>query len=285
MKRILAAVDFSDWTAPVLQMAVELAGKYGGKVTVAYADRFLPPPYFTERAIPQVNEALEAQREGARKYLDLTAEKEIQGRVPFDTSLIESAPAPGIVTAAENAQADLIVMGTHGRGGLDRLLMGSVAEKVVRESRVPVLTVRGIGDEAAGCRLPIRKILCPINFTDVAREALHYAGDLAQRFDAELVVVTSLENNGDASDEAVREQEQKLCTWVPDGVQAHCTVEPIVRRGDAAEQILRTAREVGSDLVVIGAQHRPFLEATILGTTSIRVLRHAACPVLTVVRH
>ena len=139
MKRILAAVDFSDWTAPVLQMAVELAGKYGGKVTVAYADRFLPPPYFTERAIPQVNEALEAQREGARKYLDLTAEKEIQGRVPFDTSLIESAPAPGIVTAAENAQADLIVMGDSIRSLLFRHILGDVMYDTILNADRPLL--------------------------------------------------------------------------------------------------------------------------------------------------
>ena len=59
MKRILAAVDFSDWTSPVLQMATEFAARYGAKLTVVYAEMFLPPPYFTERAIPQINEALE----------------------------------------------------------------------------------------------------------------------------------------------------------------------------------------------------------------------------------
>ena len=207
------------------------------------------------------------------------------GRMPVETRLVESAPTAGILATAESVQADLIVMGTHGRGGVNRLLMGSVAEKVVRETTVPVLTVRGIGDDAAGCRLPFRKILCPVNFTDLAREALHYAGELARRFEAELVVVTSLEGDEYATDEVARDQERELCAWVPEGLQARCPVEPLVRRGDASEQILRTAREVGSDLIVIGAQHWPLLEATIFGTTSIRVMRHAACPVLTVIRH
>ena len=152
MKRVLAAVDFSDWTGPVLQTATEIAARYGAQLTVAYAEMFLPPPYFTKRAIPQMSEVLDAQREGARQYLDRTVQEEIGGRAPVETCLVESAPAAGILAVAENADIDVIVMGTHGRGGLNRLLLGSVAEKVVREARAPVLTVRGIGDEAAGCR-------------------------------------------------------------------------------------------------------------------------------------
>jgi nucleotide-binding universal stress UspA family protein len=118
----------------------------------------------------------------------------------------------------------------------------------------------------------------------VARESMRYAVDLARRFEAELVLVTSLEDRED-SPGAVREHERRLCDWVPAHVRTHCTMKPVVRKGDAAEQILRTAGETESDLIVIGAQHRPLLEATIFGTTSIRVMRHAACPVLTVPRH
>ena len=80
-----------------------------------------------------------------------------------------------------------------------------------------------------------------------------------------------------------RRQEEALCDWIPSTVQAYCTVRPVVRRGHAAEEILKMAAEGSADLLVIGAQHRPLLETTIFGTTSIRVIRHAPVPVLAVV--
>jgi nucleotide-binding universal stress UspA family protein len=97
--------------------------------------------------------------------------------------------------------------------------------------------------------------------------------------------MTSLEEGTGDPGGTMQEHERKLCDWVPEGVRTHCRLKPVVRKGDAAEQILRTAGETDSDLIVIGAQYRPLLEATIFGTTSIRVMRHATCPVLTVPRH
>lgn len=283
IKRVLAAVDFSDWTGPVLKTAAEIAGRYGAGLTAVYAETFLPPPYFTERGMGQILDVLKAQRDEARRYLADVVRREIGRQVAVESLLLETTPVEGILVAAEERGAGLIALGTHGRSGLNRLLLGSVAEKVVRGAKVPVLTVRG--GEAAACRLPFRKILCPVNYTEVAYESLRYAADLARRFGAELTVMTSLEGDATASDEALRQHERRLCDWVPEDVQAHCTLRPAVRRGDAAEQVLRMAKEEGSDLLVIGAQHRPLLEATIFGTTSVRVMRHAACPVLTVVRH
>jgi nucleotide-binding universal stress UspA family protein len=281
IKRVLAGVDFSDWTGPVLKTAAEVAGRYGAKLTAVYAETFLPPPYFTHRGMDQIAGVLEIQKDEARRYLVDTVHKEIGGQAALETLLLEATPVEGILMAAEEKGAGLIALGTHGRSGLNRLLLGSVAERVVRGAKVPVLTVRG--GAAAACRMPFRKILCPVNYTEVARDSLRYAADLARRFGAELTVMTSLEGGADGAGE--REQERRLCDWIPEEVQAHCTLRPVVRRGDAAEQVLRMAKEEGSDLVVIGAQHRPLLETTIFGTTSVRVMRHAACPVLTVVRH
>jgi len=282
MKRVLAAVDFSDWTGPVLQTAVELARRYDAAVTAVYAEMFLPPPYFTERGVEQVSGFLDTQKQAARQYLEESVAQELGEETAVETRLVEASPVEGILRAAEMTRAELIVMGTHGRSGLNRLLLGSVAEKVLREAKGPVLTVRG-GEEGRACRLPFRKILCPVNYTPVAQEALRYAADLARRSGAELILMTTLEEEG-GSEELVREHEQKLCASVPERVQAHCAIRPAVRQGNAAEQILKMAASEGSDLIVIGAQHRPLLETTIVGTTSVRVMRHAPCPVLTVSR-
>ena len=282
IKQILAAIDFSDWTQPVLQSAAEMARRYGARLTVAYAEMFLPPPYFTERGMQQIVDSLEKQRQAARQYLEETVESELGEGISAEVRLVEASPTEGILRTAELVGADLIVMGTHGHSGLNRLLLGSVAEKVLRSSAVPVLTIRGAGDESAPCKLPFQKILCPVNYTPVAREALAYAADVARRSQAELLVMTSLEEGG--SDEEVLEHQEKLCADVPGDVQTHCTVSPVVRHGHAAEQILKTAEEEECDLIVIGAQDKPLLETFTIGTTSVRVMRHATCPVLTVNR-
>ena len=280
---VLAAVDFSDWTGPVLRTAAELAERFGAKATAVYAEQFRPPPYFTEGNIQRVVEALDLQRDEAHRHLADTVRKEGGGDAAFATQLLDMPPTEGILKAAEEVGAGAIVLGTHGRSGLNRMLMGSVAENVVRQARVPVLTVRSVGDEEATCQLPYRKILCPVNYTDVAQDALRYAVALAQRFDAELTVMTSLED-GAGEETAFQAHEQRLCALVPEDVQNRCSMESAVRRGQAAEEVLTLAKEGGYDLVVIGAQHRPLLETTIFGTTSIRVMRHASCPVFTVVR-
>ena len=286
IERVLAAVDFSDWTDPVLKTAAELAHRYDASLTVVYAEMFLPPPYFTERGIERIADFLETQRQAAQEHLQEVVEQTLgKEGIEVETRLVEASPTEGILRAAEPLGADMIVMGTHGRSGLNRLLLGSVAEKVMRQARVPVLTVRGVGEEGSHCEVPFRKILCPVNYTPVAQEALHWAADLARRSGAELVLMTSLEEEEAGSEEVIHEHEQRLCAGVPEGVQAHCSIRPAVRRGNAAEQILGMAVEEECDLIVIGAQHRPLLEATIIGTTSVRVMRHAPCPVLTVSRH
>lgn len=282
MKRVLAGIDFSDWTSPVLQTAAEIARIYEARLTVVYAEMFLPPPYFTEGAIEQIADFLDKQKEAARDYLQETMQRELGDRVDVETRLVEASPVEGILKTTENIEADLIVLGTHGHSGLNRLLLGSVAEKVLRSSTVPVLTIRGTGGESAHCKLPFQKILCPVNYTPVAQETLAYAVDAARRNRAELLVMTSLEEGG--SDEEVLEHQEKLCIDVSEDVQTHCTVRPVVRHGNAAEQILKTAVEEQCDLIVIGAEHRPFLETFTIGTTSVRVMRHATCPVLIVNR-
>lgn len=282
LSRIVAGVDFSDWTTAVLATASEVAQAFRAGLTVVYAERFEPPPYFTDRGVPELMDALASQKRAARESLDKAVKRDVDGSVNVETRLVETTAASGLLDATEESGAGLVVVGTHGRSGLNRLLLGSVAENVLRRSRVPVLTVRGTHDEAAGCRLPFRRILCPVNYTEVARESLRVAATFAKRFEAELAVITSIEE--DTEQAALDRQEAQLCEWVPEEVHAQCTLTPLVRKGQAAEQILTASREGGHDLIVIGAQHKPLLETTIFGTTSIRVMRHATCPVLSVPR-
>ena len=281
MKHVLAAVDFSDWTPPVLKAATEVAGRYEAKLTAIYTEMVFPPAYYGEEALVNIRKIMDEEQNRAEQHLLGAVQKEVGDKVPFETTVLQAMPAEGILRTASEVEADLIVLGTHGRSGVSRLLMGSVAKKVVRQAKVPVLTVHGMEKDVSA----FQKVLCPVNFTNAALDSLQYAANFAHRFGAELVVMNSLEEEPEALSEAVREYEQKLCEWIPEAVRAICHPRPVIRYGQAAAQVLREAEEGEYDLIVIGAQHKPLLETTIFGATSVQVMRHAKCPVLTVFRH
>lgn len=276
LRRVLAAVDASDWTGPVLAAALDLRRAFGADLTVLHAQLLLPPPYFTERAVAALAQMLESQRLAAEAWLRQTAAGHL-GDAPFATRLVEAAPAEAILRTARQVEADLVVLGTHGRTGLQRLLLGSVAERVLRECDRPVLAVRpgphGRPPWAGGPR----RILCPVNFRDVSRRALDWAETLAARFGAELLLVTAVEDGQRAR------AERELAAWC-NRASGACNARALVRQGEAAAQILAAARDEAADLIVLGAEHRPLLAATVIGTTSVRVVRHAQAPVLTVTR-
>lgn len=142
-ERILVATDFNELATAALRLAAGIAVRSGGELIVVYADRFEPPAEFTAAQIGSLIESIDASRVAAsdelRRYVEATLRD-----VPVSrrTIVAEGTPAASILRVAESERVDLIVMGTHGRGGIQRLLAGSVAERVVAESTVPVLTVR-----------------------------------------------------------------------------------------------------------------------------------------------
>jgi len=153
-------------------------------------------------------------------------------------------------------------------------MLGSVTERVLRETDVPVLTVRR---DAPLTEPPaIRNVLCPVNHSAVARKSLAVASQFAHCFGATLTVLHVREARAtDSIDD--------LCAWVPKAHRSECQVREVSREGEAAHEIVALASELPCDLLVMGAQHRRFLDSTVIGTTTVRVVRHAPCPVLTVI--
>ena len=271
-QRILAAVDFSEHSAAALGFAAALRACGNARLAALFADSFLPPPYFTAAQTDQFKRQWSEWKQGAdaalRRFLaDTLGDK--SGDI--ETLLVEMSPAEAILHTASLWRADLVVMGTHGRSGIKRYMLGSVAERVLRGSRIPVLVARqGTGFQ------PIRSILCPVNDSPAARQSLRLASRLAECFHATLTVL-HVHEPGRAGGSI-----QDLCAWVPAEERSHCTVRELTRDGEAAREIVGLAPELGCDLLVIGAQHRRFADSTVLGATSVRVLRHAACPILAV---
>ncbi len=241
---ILAPVDFSPLSALGLRYAGALARCAGASIAVLFANPFLPPPYFTPaRAAELERQFREGVREAETQLRAFTEAALGAESARATLRIVEALPVDAIIAAAEPGQTGLIVMGTHGRSGVNRIMLGSVAERVLRESRVPVLTVReGAPPEK------VRSILVPVDGSRAALDALETARELAR--------CTGAQVNELRLDEPGAEE--------------------------AAERIVARAIEAPCDLLVIGARHRLFFDTTVLGATTARVVRHAPCPVLTV---
>jgi nucleotide-binding universal stress UspA family protein len=147
-KQILVPTDFSNASRTALEYAIDLATRYGASIHLlhvvdepAYVTTY-PDGYFA--GLPELRQQLV---DDANRQLALTAQICEVANVPFNTQLATGRPAPTVVQHAADSDADVIVMGTHGRGGLEHFILGSVAERVVRTAPCPVLTVRAAAED------------------------------------------------------------------------------------------------------------------------------------------
>ncbi|MEJ2007669.1 MAG: universal stress protein [Acidobacteriota bacterium] len=273
---ILCPVDLSPVSDGTLRWAGLFARTFNTRVEVVYADWWEPPRYFTEAQIQALARQEQAGEKALQSELSELARATLENVAPYNVAVVEGHPTEQILERARKLMTGLIVMGSHGRTGMARLRLGSVAEDVVRRSVCPVLIVKSAKDPG---RLPgIENILCPVNFTSLSQQCLEISSELAKAFGARLWVVHAT----DGEEMNLDEVHKRICEWVPQDVRGRCEVSEVVRQGNPAEQIVLMAREHSADLVVIGAQHRPFLEFTTLGTTTERVMRHSLASVLVV---
>ncbi len=267
---ILCPVDFSEISANALRYAAQLATCGKARVVAAYASWFEAPPYFTEGMIEDLHRQFsEAAREAEHSLTSFVNSTLGEAARSVEIRVVEGTPGDAIQKMAADVRADLIVMGTHGRTGLDRWMLGSVAERVLRQSPVPVLTVR------YAPRGVIKHILAPVNDTALSRRALSVASKLASCFDATVTALHVQEAHG--QDPVVN-----LCDWIGPEDRSRCSIRDLVRHGDPAEEIVALVSETACDLLVIGAPQRQFFEGKVLSRTALRVVRHAPCPVLSI---
>ena len=281
-KLILCPTDFSEPATLALRYGKKMVDGFGAKLIVLYANPFTPPPHFTSGQIDELVKSIEQSKGAAKGSLIQYVHEHIGESIEFEALVVENQTVPAIRQLAEEKKVDMIVMGTHGRSGFNRLMLGSVTEKILHETDLPVLTVR----EKKNVKKPpdhlVRQVLCPINYTEVARKALEHAVSISKTFEAELLVLHVIEFQSNDVREGL--EHGRLCAWISDDVRSRCSLKEIVRQGDAAEKIVEVAQDEASDLIVLGAQHKRFSDTTVIGTTTVRVTRHAPCPVLTVIR-
>ena len=194
-----------------------------------------------------------------------------------------------ILAFAQTQNVDLIVMGTHGRHGLDHVLLGSVTEKILQKARCPVLAVRkpaykfaAPGDSVEPVRL--RKILIGVDFSPYSERALLYALSLVEEYKAEVTFLHVKEDfplNKDLT-AVTAEVVQRLGALLPSSARSNELVKMRLRVGKPYEEIVRAAREGDTDLIILGVRGRNALDLAVFGSTTHRVIQKCPCPVLTV---
>lgn len=279
MRHILVPTDLSDSGIPALRYARVFADRLKASLLVLYSDPIVYPIDVTG-PVPSLFVSSTPEHQ-ARLRADVEAHVgAILKGAEYTIEVTTGQPGPRILEVARKTNADLIVMGTHGRHGWRRALVGSVAEGVITASPVPVLTVNREELRATDIRdVGIARIICPINFTPVASEALLVAAQLARLFSSELIVVHVIEP-GQVTDLAA--DQATVRRWVEPKVGTLWTYRELLLRGGPAERVLDSVDDLGADLLVIGAQHKMLRDVTVIGTTSERLVRFAPCPVLVV---
>lgn len=274
---ILVPTDLSDPAAHALRYASSLAERLGARLLVIHADPFIPPTDFTANTAGVFELSRDAMIVAAREELRKHAERNVGAGVPFDLRVIVGEPLDAIVAQVSESGADLVVMGTHGRTGMRRLMFGSVTEAVMRIVPVPVIAVNPLATDQA----EMEKVLCPVNFTPACREALRHAAALASRSEAPLVLLHTVD---DVQAEVGIEERNRLHEWLPAELAGRCEMK-VISSAHEAERIVETAAKVRAQLIAFGVPAGRSAAEPLLGTVAERVVQRSGCPVLTVNPH
>jgi nucleotide-binding universal stress UspA family protein len=291
IERILCPVDFSDHSRQALHYAASIAKWYESAMTVMYV---YPAVAVAAAAGAPAFPLTAADRERLLVSMRDFAAEGVGSGVPIDYRIAEGPVAPEILDVARALPADLVVMGTHGRSGFERLMVGSVTERILRKASCPVLSVPPQVHSEHPSPL-FKAILCAIDFSDWSMKALTFAISLAQEADARLTVVHVVEVPADAYERlphlshgvreyvvAVEEDRRgRLQAAIPEHIRDACEVETIMAVGKPYREVLRVADEQQSDLIVIGVHGRGAADLLFFGSTAQHLVRQAACPVLT----
>jgi len=213
--------------------------------------------------------------------------------VRVDVAVEEGNPYREILNEASAMPADVIIIGTHGLSALGAWMLGSTAEKVLRNARCPVLTVSGSsGGEVPRDGSIFRRILCPLDLSESSAETLRHARLLAQKTGAALCLLHAVPSTSHGkspartmpggADPREAEAREHLEQFVDREGIGSAKVEQVIASGEPQETILREAEERHADVIVMGIHGGRPVDLSFLGSTAQHVVRKARCPVLTV---
>jgi nucleotide-binding universal stress UspA family protein len=295
VKKILFPTDFSRCAGQAFTHALYLTQRYGAEMHMLHAVVLNEDdPNNPEHHFPGIEDIVERLNESIEERMT----SEIEASKALVLNIVKAqrrgiSPATVILDYAQDNDIDLIVMGTQGLRGLSHLLMGSVAEEVVRLARCPVFTVREKKQPK-----PIEdfeRILAPVDFSDHSKKSLSYAKVMAESYGAKLQILHVIEENihpafyasGKSSifeliPNIKEKSEQALKQLLADAGGPKVDAEVHVVEGRATQEIVKFAEKYGSDLIVIATHGLTGIEHLLLGSVAEKVVRMSSSPVFTV---
>jgi nucleotide-binding universal stress UspA family protein len=281
---ILVGTDFSPASDRALDYALSLAQRYDARIILAHVitagtDAMLAP----EIAANTRETAFGAAQEEMGQVL-------ISGKlrgVHHETVIEEGVLWPTLEALITRYKADLVVVGTHHLKGLKKMLLGSGAEQIFRQAKCPVLTVGPATEGGAPREGEFKRILFATDFGAGAEREAAFAFSLAQEHQANVTLLHVVSRVEDYSEPGLASKNEavshELAELIPAGSGLWCKPEIRMQVGEPVEEILRAAKDVKADLIVIGAKHKKGLAAGhTLHTVAYQLAGAAPCPVLTV---
>lgn len=293
-KHILCPVDFSDTSIRALTYAVALATWYEAQLEVLH----VVPAFDEAVAAREPRESSDPRTPVSREDIIAAIERSLQeagahGLHPKALAQ-EGRAHERIAQRSQEQPADLLVMGTHGRSGFSRLLLGSVTEKVLRTARCPVLTVPPAAASMTAAAVTFKQILCAIDYSPSSMKALQYGLELGRQGNGSVTVLYALEyldpeEPCEHVDFDIRAHRQHFINHARERLHAQlaeesttwCDIKETVAVDRAYRAILQHAAASKADLIVMGAQGTAGLELMVYGSNTQHVVRAATCPVLT----
>ncbi len=290
IRRILCPIDFSEFSARAYRYALSLAQHYRATLFVEHVVELYRHPsagYVATAGLYE--EFLQHLLHNAEEQLQEFVKDHAENGIQPERVVEQGIASDSILAFAEGQKADLIIMGTHGRRGFDRLMLGSVTERVMRKASCPVLAVRkpphdfdSSGEQHDLAHL--NRILFCTDFSENSRRALDYALSLATEYQAELTLVHVLEDISVSADieGAIARATKQLDQLIPREVRKAGAIKKLVRIGKPYQQIIQLAVEAQTEVVIMATSGRSELDLAMFGSTAHRVLTLGPCPALVI---
>ncbi len=284
-RKILCPIDFSPGSQQAMRAAVRLAHEAEAELVLVHAWYVQPIAFAGEYTFPA--DVVRQMSDDAKHGLEVASREATSlGAKRVSAKLVIGPPWSTIVGMLEDATFDLVVLGTHGRTGLARILLGSVAEMVVRHAPCSVLAVRPDGEVKA-----FTNILCPVDFSESSQQAVDLAADVVTPGGAGITLLHVIELPVAYTVEAppvefARDLDKRAAKSLDEwAVRLRARVAvPVTTRTRSGRPGAQTLAVLGDDpkidLVVMGSHCRTGLTRVLLGSVVEKVVRHARCPVL-----
>lgn len=291
-RQIVVPIDFSEPSRAATRRAGMLSETFGVPLHLVHAVQYPVGSVYTEFPVPAAS--WESIRADAGKYLEERRVELEERGIEVTAQLSELDPVAAIGSSVEEHSANLVVMGTHGYGGLKHLFLGSVAERTLRTIDCPVLAVKGPEAEASE---PIRKILCATDFSIHSRQAARVARGLAAKLGASVDVIhvivpptaiaapyggPILPSTTDLVTDLMQRAQALIDPVVDEFRDAGIQAARHIHHGMPAQTIADEAGRLDADLIVMGTRGNTGLKHVVLGSVAERILRLAPCSVLSV---